>query len=141
LDLFRELYGTVIVPEAVVSEVLRGPGSDAASIALQSKIWLKQTAVGDIPARIARWDLGSGEAEVLSWALRHPGCEAILDNRLGRRCARALGVPARGTLGVVLLGKKRGVIPAARPVMEALVRAGLFLAPDLREQALHLVGE
>ena len=40
-----------------------------------------------------------------------------------------------------MLGKKRGVIPAARPVMDALVHAGLFLAPDLREQALRLVGE
>ncbi len=33
------------------------------------------------------------------------------------------------------------MIEAARPVMEALVRAGLFLASDLREQALRLVGE
>jgi predicted nucleic acid-binding protein len=141
LRLLRELYGTVIVPGAVVSELLRGPASDAAAAALQSETWLKRTAVGDIPTRIATWDLGLGEAEVLAWALEHPGCEAILDNRLGRRCARALGVLVRGTLGVVLLGKKRGVIPAARPVMDALVHAGLFLAPDLREQALRLVGE
>lgn len=141
LDLLRGLYGTVIVPDAVGSEVLRGSEGDPAAAAVQSEAWLKRTEVGNVPPHIAAWDLGSGEAEVLTWALEHPGCEAILDNRLGRRCARALGLPVRGTLGVVLLARKRGLIPAARPVMDALVRAGLFLTPDLREQALRLVGE
>jgi len=141
LALLRAVYGTVVVPEGVASEILRGPSNDPALVGLQSESWLMRTAVGDVPAHIAAWDLGSGEAEVLAWANRHPGCEAILDNRVGRRCARALGLPVRGTLGVVLLAKRGGVIQAARPVMDALVRAGLYLEPDLREQALRLVGE
>ncbi|HSB68083.1 MAG TPA: DUF3368 domain-containing protein [Candidatus Methylomirabilis sp.] len=82
-----------------------------------------------------------GEAEVLAWALRHPGCEAILDDRLGRRCGRALSIPVRGTLGVVLLAKKRGIISAARPVAESLRNAGLFVSSDLLESSLRLVGE
>jgi predicted nucleic acid-binding protein len=141
LALLQVVYGSILVPDAVATEILRGPCGDPALTGLESESWLMRTAVGDVPAHIAAWDLGSGEAEDLTWALAHPGCEAILDIRLGRRCARAFGIPVRGTLGVDLLAKRRGLIPAAGPVMEALGRAGLFLASDLREQALRLVGE
>ena len=141
LDLLRTLYGGVIVPDAVADEVLHGPANDPAAAALQTDAWLQRTAVPDIPLPVAAWDLGMGEAEVLAWALRHPGCEAILDDRLGRRCARALAIPVRGTLGVVLLAKKRGIIPAARPVVESLRKAGLFISPEVLEPSLRLVEE
>ena len=141
LDLLQAVYGSVVVPGGVADEVLRGPGRDPAVVALQTELWLERTPVGEIPLGVAAWDLGAGEAEVLTWALGHPECEAVLDDRAGRRCARALGIPYRGTLGVVLLAKKRGVIPAARPIIEALRRVGLYVSPELQEQALSLVGE
>jgi predicted nucleic acid-binding protein len=34
------------------------------------------------------------------------------------RLAAALGIPVRGTLGIVLNAKQQGAIPAARPVLE-----------------------
>lgn len=141
LDLLPGVYGSVIVPDAVANEVLHGPAGDPVVTALQTALWLQRATIPEVPPPVAAWDLGAGETEAVAWALRHPGCEVILDDRLGRRCARALGIPVRGTLGVVLLAKKRGIITAARPVVDALLGAGLFVSPDLREQALRLVGE
>ena len=141
LHLLRAVYGTVIVPAAVADEVLVGPVSDAGACALGTETWLRRTAVPDVPLSIVGWDLGMGETEVLAWALRHPGCEAILDDRLGRRCARSLGIPVRGTVGVVLLAKRRGIIPAARPVVDSLRAAGLFISPAMLGTSLRLVGE
>jgi predicted nucleic acid-binding protein len=46
-----------------------------------------------------------------------------------------------GTLGVVILCRHRGVISAARPVIETLREAGLRLKPALMEEALAKVGE
>jgi len=66
---------------------------------------------------------------------------AIIDDLLGRRCAQPFNIHVRGTLGLVLLAKRRGQILQARPLVERLRRAGMYLAEDLAERALALVGE
>ena len=73
--------------------------------------------------------------------LAHRGVEAILDDLAARRCAAALGVPVRGTLGIVLVARQRGLIPAARPVVESMRQAGMYLADAVIDRALALVGE
>jgi predicted nucleic acid-binding protein len=61
--------------------------------------------------------------------------------RAGRRCATTLGIPIRGTLGLVLTAKQRGEISAARPVLEQLRLSGMYLSDRVMNQALALVGE
>ncbi len=78
---------------------------------------------------------------MLAIALTDPNCEAILDDRDARRCAQALTVGVRGTIGLVILAKQIGSIPLARPVVEQLRQVGLFLTDDVARQALALVGE
>ncbi|MCA9629706.1 MAG: DUF3368 domain-containing protein, partial [Myxococcales bacterium] len=69
------------------------------------------------------------------------GAEAVLDDGAARRCADELKVPVRGTLGLVLFARAQGCLPRARPVVEALVDAGMYLRTDLVDKALALVGE
>ena len=52
-----------------------------------------------------------------------------------------MGIPARGTLGIVLVARKRGLLPAARPVLEEMRRAGMYLSDRVLNRALALVGE
>ena len=66
---------------------------------------------------------------------------AILDDLAGRRCAEALNIPINGTLGLVLIAKRRGVIAASRPVLEKLRQSGMYLSEQMMNQALALVGE
>ncbi|HVR99319.1 MAG TPA: DUF3368 domain-containing protein [Thermoanaerobaculia bacterium] len=47
----------------------------------------------------------------------------------------------RGTLGLVLLGKKHGRLAAARPVLESLRGAGMYLSSSVMNRALRMVGE
>jgi predicted nucleic acid-binding protein len=47
----------------------------------------------------------------------------------------------RGTLGLVLVAKQRGRIPAARPVLESLRASGMYLSDSVLNKALALVGE
>ena len=94
-----------------------------------------------IPAPIASCRLGAGEASVLALAAEHPGTEAIIDDLAGRRCATSLNIPVRGTLGIVLVAKERGLILAARPVIEDMVLAGLHLSRRVLDEALRRVDE
>jgi predicted nucleic acid-binding protein len=78
---------------------------------------------------------------VLAWAYANPGTQAIIDDLSGRRCADALGIPVRGTLGLVLAAKKRGKIASARAAIDRLLDSGMYLSESVLKKSLALVGE
>jgi predicted nucleic acid-binding protein len=47
----------------------------------------------------------------------------------------------QGALGLVLVAKQQGLVPAARPVLEPLKRAGIYLSDRLEDQILAAAGE
>jgi predicted nucleic acid-binding protein len=141
LDLLHAGVPEILVPDAVLSEVgARGP-TDPVFREIQSTAWLKIVPAPPAPQRVLVWGLGAGECSVLTVALADPECEVILDDRDARRCAQALGIGIRGTLGLVILAKQIASVPSARPVVEHLRRVGLFLTDDVANQASALVGE
>jgi predicted nucleic acid-binding protein len=141
LDLLVSLADPLIVPEAVIREIQAG--SDRDGTAGQVKDLPSILRVGDrpVPDQIRFWDLGAGESQVLVHGFERPGSEVVLDDLAARRCARGLGLPMIGTLGIVILCRHRGIISAARPVVETLREAGLRLKPALMDEALAKVGE
>jgi predicted nucleic acid-binding protein len=90
---------------------------------------------------LASWNGGAGEAEVISWALAHPGFVAVLDDRAARRLAASQGVPLLGSLRVIVKAKERGLIPLARPALEKLRGSGAYVSDELIERAIALAGE
>lgn len=139
LDLLQILGEKVIVPAAVTDEVTEH--SDEAARAIGARAWIERAPAEPVSPAVAAWDLGPGESAVLSWAARHPGTLAVIDDYAARTCAAVISVPVIGTLGLVLRAKARGRVPAARPLVEELRRAGLYLSDALIREALALVGE
>lgn len=131
----------IVVPQPVAAEIRTGGSGDAAVRALESIPWLTVVEAPPVPAAIQAWDLGEGESSVLAWAHGNPGTLAILDDLAARRCAAAVRIPVRGTLGLVLLAKQRGRIKTARPVLEGMRVSGMYLSDTVLNQALALVGE
>jgi predicted nucleic acid-binding protein len=109
--------------------------------ALEISPWIEVVSPPLVPEQILGWGLGPGESSVLALAYANQGMEAIIDDLAGRRCASLLGIPVRGTLGIVLAAKKRGVIPQARPIIETLIRSGMYLSRTVIEEALRRVNE
>jgi predicted nucleic acid-binding protein len=141
LDLLQLIAPESAVPAPVADELRRrGPG-DPAARALATTSWLRVVDAPAVPAAVQAWDLGLGESAVLAWCAARPGVEAIVDDLNGRRCAHALGIPVRGTLGLVLLAKRRGRLREARPVLEFLRGAGMYLSERVINRALTTVGE
>ncbi len=103
--------------------------------------WLVVVEISPVPESIQSWDLGLGESAALTWGYLNLGTEVIVDDLAARRCAATLGIPVRGTLGLVLIAKQRGTIGAARPVLEQLRLSGMYLSERVMNQALALVGE
>jgi predicted nucleic acid-binding protein len=125
-----------------VIEEIRGHGMDDPTVqALDRVDWLTILPGPPIPPAIAAWRLGPGESAVLALALAEAGSWAVVDDWGARRCARSLSIPVSGTLGLVLLAKQEGIIPAARPVVERLRRSGMYLLDEIIREALARVGE
>jgi predicted nucleic acid-binding protein len=141
LDVLRAGVPEIIVPDIVLAEVgARGP-ADPTFQEIQQTAWLKIVPTPPTPPEVLVWNLGAGESSVITVALTDPDCEVIVDDRDARRCAQALKIGVRGTLGLVVLAKQIGLLPLARPVVEQLRRSGMFLTDHLADQALALVGE
>ncbi|MEW6209265.1 MAG: DUF3368 domain-containing protein [Acidobacteriota bacterium] len=131
----------IIVPRAVAEEIERRGSDDVTARTINATPWLIAAPTPTVPASVQAWGLGEGESSVLAWALAHPGAEAIIDDLAARRCAASLGIPVRGTLGLILTAKQRGLLPQARPVIEQLRLSGMYLSEKVLNQALSLVGE
>lgn len=131
----------ILVTTTVSREIRRRGAADPTVQVLEKTPWLEEVEPGPDSPRVALWALGPGETSVLSWALAHPGCLAVLDDLAGRRCAETLEIPLIGTLGLVLRAKRMGDLSAARPVVEKLREAGMYLSESVLSRALALVGE
>jgi predicted nucleic acid-binding protein len=136
LDLLSQLADEVLIPDAVVSEVLAGAPSDPARKVMESG-WGGRTSPREMPAAVLEWSLGAGESAVLALALERPGCRAVLDDSEARSCARVLEVPLIGTLGVVLRAKRTGLISSASRVLESLQSIGFRLDPEILRSSLE----
>lgn len=112
-----------------------------ASIAAGAATWLDRRTPPPPPASVLSWDLGAGESAVIALALQHPGAVAILDDLQARRCAESLGIPVAGTLGIVLLARKAGILPAAKPFLEELRTKGMWLSDRVLNAVLKEFGE
>lgn len=141
LDLLQAFANEIWVPEPVATEILRRGQQDIAARAIEQTEWLITKPIVSIPTILTEWRLGSGESSVLALANQHPGTEAIIDDLAGRKCAASLNIPVRGTLGIVLIAKKRCLIPKARPVIEDMMTKGLYLSRKVVDEALRRVGE
>ncbi len=129
LDLLTQLADDVLVPVAVVTELLDAPADDPARQAME-RGWGKRIPSVTIPVGVLEWGLGAGEASVLAATLQHREHTAVLDDAQGRKCARALGIPVIGTLGIVLRAKRQGYLASASEAMQTLRAAGLYLDDD-----------
>ena len=139
--LLDDLSDELIVPAAVVREVGAKPGGDRVIAEVTSFSGTRVEAEVSVSPEVVTWNLGRGESQVLALAGAASNSRAVLDDLEARRCAQSISLPLIGTLGVVLRAKRRGVIAAARPVIEHLRRVGMYASDQLIERALAHLGE
>jgi len=65
----------------------------------------------------------------------------LIDDLQGRAAATLLKLRVIGTVGVLVLARERGLIPALAPVLEALRASGYYLSEPLIQAALQRTGE
>jgi predicted nucleic acid-binding protein len=142
LTLLRDVYQRVIIPNEVYDEVMAGPG--AIQAAVQAASWLDVVTVRDSHAVLAvhvATRLGLGECAALILADELGAQRLLMDDRAGRREAKARGLHVTGTIGTLLVAKQRGIIPSIRDVLDDLRAHGTRISEQLYRDAIGAAGE
>jgi len=141
LDLFPKLFGRIIVPEAVAAELAAGRLLGISLPEPEAIEWIQLRRPASPVGGLLSWELGAGEAAVLSLALEHPGSWVVLDDKLARQASVHLNLPLLGTAGILLRAKRAGHLHAVRPVLNQLTALGFRLTPETVRNILDLAGE
>lgn len=121
LTLLRELFGVLIVPDAVWQEVVvEGAGQPGAD-EVRSAAWIQRQAVMNTQlVQALQQDLDAGEAEAIALSLELGADLLLMDENLGRQTARHFGLRYIGLIGALVMAKRRGLISAVKPHLDLL---------------------
>ncbi len=135
--LLERLFQRVIISPAVDREWLRPGGYSVPSwLSIESLTPEAQQIADDLRTKI---DLGEAEAIALC-TVKKAGW-IILDDMKARHIAKSMGLQVTGTLGILTVARKKGMIPALKPLLEMLKAHRFYVADDVVAAALALVGE
>ncbi len=142
LNLCQQLYGTVIVPEAVRTELL-SPTTTCPAIDITKVTGFEVRAANLNPIALhVPADLDAGETEAITIALELHADLILMDERKGTQAAKQLGLVTIGVFGILLEAKRRGIIERVLPCVDLLItELRFFVAPALRQRIAELSGE
>ncbi|MBE3586001.1 MAG: DUF3368 domain-containing protein [Thermoanaerobacter sp.] len=126
LWLLERLWCSVIIPEAVYQEVLKGLHGSREITEAVNLGWLQIKSVNNQKmVRLLQGDLrGRGECECIVLA-EETGAKAILtDDKKARKVALSAGVEVAGTLGLLVRATKEGILTKQEAIdaVESLIR-------------------
>ena len=139
LDVLRQMYGAITIPQAVFDEI-KSPSVQRQVNA--NRDWIRVEQINDASQKqMYRAKLHAGEVEVMILAQEKKADLVILDDNAAKKTAKFLGLRVIGTLGILVLAKKRGYIKEVSPVLDALKRDGFFVSDDLCDLVLKQADE
>lgn len=138
LDLLHQIYNEILIPQAVLDEVI----SEPAKTLVKSAEWIKVFDISN-PDQKSSFStrLHSGEIEVILLAQEKDADLLIMDDNAAKKTAKYLGLNVTGTLGVVIKAKQEGLIDSVKEVIDQLILDGLFIDERLIHRVLESAGE
>jgi len=143
LDLLRQLYSEIIIPEAVWREVVVEGADQPGAEAVSSASWIvRRTVTNRALVHGLQQELDAGEAEAIALAVEMNDALLLMDERLGRDTARHFGIRYTGVVGVLIEAKHQGFVRAIQPHLDALRDlAGFRVSEALYQRILQDEGE
>ena len=97
LDLLRQLYSEILIPEAVWHEVVVEGADQPGAEAVRSASWIvRRTVTNRALVHGLQQELDAGEAEAIALAVEMNDALLLMDERLGRDTARHFGIRYTG---------------------------------------------
>ena len=142
LDLLREIFSKVYIPEEVFKEVAEKGKDKPGSQLVKEAGWIETKPIEDkTQVNFLMASLEKGEAEVLSLAKEIRADLILLDEEKARKSAAIAGFEVMGILGLLIVAKNLGLIHEVRPSIEELKRKRFRISDRIVAEALRKAGE
>ena len=136
LGLLPKLARRIIVPSVVWQEVTEAKTDAPGACEVAAQSWIEVLAADPLAVAPLLIMVGRGEAEAIALAQREPDAILLLDDLRARRLAARLNLPRMGTVALLGRAKREGLVPALRPLLDALVANGIHIRKELIEAAI-----
>ena len=115
LDLLHSLYGEILIPEAVYSELTTNSkyydeAEEVKRCSFIRVVSVRERKAVDVLRRATGLDLG--ESEAIVFADDNKADILLMEEEAGRRVAKSLGIRVRGSIGILLLGYDKKILTA-----------------------------
>lgn len=121
-SVLEALYGSVVIPPAVASELLAGVAAHPEIDRVLHASWLQVRTLENVPELDAfPVSVDRGEAEAIRLAEELHADYLLIDDGAGRSLARSRNIPIIGVVGVLSAACDQGLTGPLRPVFEQLV--------------------
>jgi len=142
LDLLKASADEVLVPPAVLDEIMALDDKAAESVRQASEDWLRQQApTNRSEVELLRIEIGDGESEAIALAREVGAARVVLDDLDARRKARLLGLTPVGTIGLLLAARLRGDLPSLKAEIDRLLQFGFRVSDALVTRVLQEADE
>lgn len=141
LELLRDMYGEISIPEAVFGEVT--VKNDVVRKKVENSGWIHvETIQNESDKRMYKAKLHDGEVEVMILARESGDAHlVVIDDEQARKTADYLGLHLTGTLGVLIKAKQKGLLDSVMPVIKNMEDHGIYFSDGLKDRVRRLAGE
>ena len=139
LEVLKLLFNQIYLPKAVHREIKTKKLSGYREIDAD---WFKVLDIKGIDyLGFLLNDLDAGEAEAIVLAREIKADILLIDERIGYDIAKSQNIFAIGTLAVLLMAKKKGIIQKVKPLLDEMIQKGRWYSAKTRESFLKKIGE
>lgn len=146
LDILHSLFGEVMIPEAVFSEVTGNESFKEESAIIRNSEYIKVVNVRNedqvlFLRRATGLDLG--ESEAIIYADESKADLLLMDEVAGRRVAQNMDLPITGSIGVLVRAFQSGFITKeeTEDALNRIRKANRHISENLLNKALEMISE
>lgn len=133
------LFDELQVPRAVFNEAVTEDKPQAAT--LKQYLADKVTDADVTELIIAAPGMGKGELEAMALYRKTQADRLLIDDLRARKVAQYNGIHIIGSVGILLMAKNQGLIPAIKPYLNRIQQSEVHLGSALTAEALKMAGE
>ena len=139
LELLKILYLEIIIPKKVYEELQILVDLEITTREQLAQDWIKIKDVqSEELVQKFQEELDRGEAEALALAIEIGADYLLIDEKAGRVVARNNQIKILGTIGVLLNGKKAGLVKSVKEKMDNLKKIGFWINKQLYDDVIEL---
>lgn len=143
LDILEKLFNKIVIPRAVHIELNEKLDSFPWLTDVHRTNFVEVSKIQDIKFyNLLKADLDEGEAEVITLAFETNAKLLLLDEIAARNIAQIHNLPFIGSIGCLLLAKKKRIVKTIHPLLDDMqYKANFWISPKLYEKILIESGE